>query len=441
MRATAAQRSPRSDEVLVVEGSLRISRGAAAARRGDRRARREGPAARPRAGRRHADRRLPRRPGPLRRTSSTTSPASTASSSSRSRRPRRRRRRSCGTPSRRAGSLRRCGPAFGEWGMERLYDEVELPLTAVLADMEDAGIRIDTYRMGEITARLAERVEELEASALDLAGEEFQLGSTAAARADPVREARAHGGPQGEDGLLDRRARAARDPRRPRDRAGRRGVARADEAPQHVPAAAPGADRRARRPAAHDDQPGRRRDGAALDDEPEPPVDPRSAPSSGGGSARRSSRRRDAAAVGRLQPGRAAHPRARLRRAGAARGVRARRGHPRGDGVAGVRHPAGRAHARPARHGEDGQLRDHLRDLVLRSLREPRHPARGGAGADRHVPRAAARSCRSSSSGRSPRRPPTATSRRCSGAAARSPSSAPPTGRRGRSASGSPSTP
>ena len=62
--------------------------------------------------------------------------------------------------------------------MERLYDEVELPLTVVLADMEDAGIRIDTYRMGEITARLAERVEELEASALDLAGEEFQLGST-----------------------------------------------------------------------------------------------------------------------------------------------------------------------------------------------------------------------------------------------------------------------
>jgi DNA polymerase-1 len=48
----------------------------------------------------------------------------------------------------------------------------------VLADMEDAGIRIDTYRMGEITARLEERVEELETSALELAGEEFQLGST-----------------------------------------------------------------------------------------------------------------------------------------------------------------------------------------------------------------------------------------------------------------------
>ena len=83
---------------------------------------------------------------------------------------------------RRAEAARRLAPQLRarlrEWGMERLYDEIELPLMAVLADMEDAGIRIDTYRMGEITARLAERVEELEASALELAGEEFQLGST-----------------------------------------------------------------------------------------------------------------------------------------------------------------------------------------------------------------------------------------------------------------------
>ena len=65
-----------------------------------------------------------------------------------------------------------------ERGAERLYREVELPLTGVLADMEDVGVRIDTYRMGEITARLADRVEELEATAYDLAGEEFVLGST-----------------------------------------------------------------------------------------------------------------------------------------------------------------------------------------------------------------------------------------------------------------------
>jgi DNA polymerase-1 len=64
-----------------------------------------------------------------------------------------------------------------ERGSERLYREIELPLTVVLGAMEDAGIRIDTYRMGEITARLNDRIEELEARAYDLAGEEFVLGS------------------------------------------------------------------------------------------------------------------------------------------------------------------------------------------------------------------------------------------------------------------------
>jgi DNA polymerase-1 len=65
-----------------------------------------------------------------------------------------------------------------ERGAEGLYREVELPLTAVLAAMEHAGVKVDTYRMGEITARLADRVEELEAKAYELAGEEFMLGST-----------------------------------------------------------------------------------------------------------------------------------------------------------------------------------------------------------------------------------------------------------------------
>jgi DNA polymerase-1 len=64
-----------------------------------------------------------------------------------------------------------------ERGSERLYRDVELPLTVVLAAMEDAGVRIDTYRMGEITARLSDRIEELEANAYSLAGEEFVLGS------------------------------------------------------------------------------------------------------------------------------------------------------------------------------------------------------------------------------------------------------------------------
>ncbi len=67
---------------------------------------------------------------------------------------------------------------LAERGNLELYETIELPLTEVLADMEDAGVRIDTYRMGEITARLADRVEELESKAYELAGEEFLLGST-----------------------------------------------------------------------------------------------------------------------------------------------------------------------------------------------------------------------------------------------------------------------
>ena len=117
-------------------------------------------------------------PGPRRATSSTISPPSTASSSSRSPPPRRRRRLSSGarsTPRRLIGPLLE---RLEERGVTDLYRTVELPLTRVLAAMETAGVKIDTYRMGEITARLADRVEELESQAYELAGEEFMIGST-----------------------------------------------------------------------------------------------------------------------------------------------------------------------------------------------------------------------------------------------------------------------
>jgi len=83
---------------------------------------------------------------------------------------------------RQAEAPRRLAPRLRERvterGSDHLYDEIELPLTAVLASMEDAGVKIDTYRVGEITARLSDRVEALEAKAYGLAGEEFMLGST-----------------------------------------------------------------------------------------------------------------------------------------------------------------------------------------------------------------------------------------------------------------------
>ena len=199
-----------------------------------------------------------------------------------------------------------------------LYRTIELPLSGVLAHMEQAGVKIDTYRMGEITARLADRVEELEQSAYELAGEEFMLGSTQQVGPSALRAARADGGPQGQDRLLDRREGAALDPAGPRDRPGDRGVAGAVEAPQHLPRPAAVADLGPRRAAPHDAQPDRRRDRPALDLRPEPAVDPdphRPRPRDPFGLHRRGG---TPAALRRLLADRAADPRARLGRAEAA---------------------------------------------------------------------------------------------------------------------------
>jgi DNA polymerase I len=79
-----------------------------------------------------------------------------------------------------AGTLALVGPLrerLEALDLISLYRDVELPLSLVLRSMEDAGVKIDTYRMGEITARLADQVEELEARAQELAGEPFVLGS------------------------------------------------------------------------------------------------------------------------------------------------------------------------------------------------------------------------------------------------------------------------
>ncbi len=160
-----------------------------------------------------------------------------------------------------------------ERGNLELYETIELPLVPVLAEMEDAGVRIDTYRMGEITARLTDRLEELESKAYELAGEEFMLGSTQQVARILFEKLQLTPGRKGKTGYSTD-TRVLRTIRR--DHAivgGDRGMARAVEADQHVPRAAADADRRGR-PPAHDDQPGGRRDRAALDLEPEPPGDP-----------------------------------------------------------------------------------------------------------------------------------------------------------------------
>ena len=169
-----------------------------------------------------------------------------------------------------AEATRRLAPILREKvrerGAEKLYDEIELPLTVVLGEMEDHGIRIDTYRMGEITARLTDRVEELEARALEAAGEEFQLGSTQQLARILFEKLELPPRAQGKDGLLDRRPSAPRPPRDPSDHRAGRGMARADEAAQHLPPPAADAPRWGRA-VAHDVQPGGRCNGSPVDDE------------------------------------------------------------------------------------------------------------------------------------------------------------------------------
>src|SRR5205809_1008472 len=48
-------------------------------------------------------------------------------------------------------------------GLEELYRDVELPLVPVLADMEEAGVKIDVPYLQELSRELFDRVVELEA--------------------------------------------------------------------------------------------------------------------------------------------------------------------------------------------------------------------------------------------------------------------------------------
>ena len=62
-------------------------------------------------------------------------------------------------------------------GMWELFETIELPLTRVLIAMEAAGVHLDCYQLGEMTGKVQDQMEGLEASIYELAGEQFNLGS------------------------------------------------------------------------------------------------------------------------------------------------------------------------------------------------------------------------------------------------------------------------
>ncbi|NLA23946.1 MAG: DNA polymerase I, partial [Bacteroidales bacterium] len=68
-------------------------------------------------------------------------------------------------------------PELKKRNLESLFYDVEMPLMSVLADMEFAGVVIDTQMLEEYSAQLKNELIELEKRIFDIAGEEFNIAS------------------------------------------------------------------------------------------------------------------------------------------------------------------------------------------------------------------------------------------------------------------------
>ena len=396
-----------TDEVLVVDGRRRdaLARRARRRRRSSpttsRRCRTRCLRGRPGAGLRHLPGGLPDRPGPLglhaRR------PAGRGRASSSRCRPRRRRRRwsaAASAPLRaarvagaaprgarpdapagrhRAAARRRAG---GDGGRRR----ARRPGRAGRASPRAWRRGARSSRSGRTSSRAAAVRDRL----------------AQAARRGAVRAARPARRPQGQDGLLDRPARAREDPRPAPDRGRGRALARADEAALHVPDRAAGwpspttgaSTRRSRRP--RPPPAGSRSTNPNLQNIPvrTPLGREIRARVRRGRRARgccRPTTRRSSCASSPTCPAR----RCCARPSSAARTCTAH-------GRRGARQAGRRADARRARPRQGGQLRDHLRHLVVRPVRAARHRPRDEAQTlHRHLPRPLPARAASSSSARS----------------------------------------
>lgn len=68
-------------------------------------------------------------------------------------------------------------PALKQEGLEKLFHEIEMPLTDVLSDMEMAGVKINLDLMTEFSNKIASELSSIEKRIFFLAGEEFNINS------------------------------------------------------------------------------------------------------------------------------------------------------------------------------------------------------------------------------------------------------------------------
>ncbi len=202
-------------------------------------------------------------------------------------------------------------PRIEELGLGQLLREVELPLVGVLAAMEREGLKLDAERLAEVGAGFGERIDTLEREIYRPGRRGVHDRLAAAGRPHPLREARPDEETPRQDRVLDRRPRPRPDPRRAPDRREDRAVAGAEQAEEHLPRHPAGADRPRDRPRPHHLQPGLDHHRPPLQHQPEPAEHPDPDRDRPAGPRLLRRRRGIAAALRRLQPGRAPRPRPR----------------------------------------------------------------------------------------------------------------------------------
>jgi len=69
-------------------------------------------------------------------------------------------------------------PLIGSSQVEKLFFEVEMPLSAVLTEMEQSGVKIDTGRLSNLSVEIEGKLETIQKAVFDEAGEKFNINST-----------------------------------------------------------------------------------------------------------------------------------------------------------------------------------------------------------------------------------------------------------------------
>jgi DNA polymerase-1 len=72
---------------------------------------------------------------------------------------------------------RHFAPMLREYGVEKLFREVEVPLIRVLADMEYEGVRVDQDALKELSEEMQSEIVKVERDIYTMAGVEFNIGS------------------------------------------------------------------------------------------------------------------------------------------------------------------------------------------------------------------------------------------------------------------------